>query len=680
MLRARSLALVPLALAACGGSEEPAPPTPADQGAMLVLELSADLTQPDRFFDVPYPSDLRLSPQGTPVLDGFPDPKNVPVVEAARAIALQHPGFPVVPVGYFRFTHPVAAGDPEVVIPGDKTSAVLLVDVDPASPERGKLFPVVAASATPDIYSPDGLLAVAPRPGIILHARRSYAFVVMRALGDAAGKSLAVAPAVAALAAGNAPPGAAGAAAQKLYAPLFQTLGTLGVAAGDVAGATVFTTGDVVADLADLAAKLVAKHPVTIAALTLDAAKNDRVCILNGTVTYPQFQAGTPPFDTEGLFELGADGLPKKQRDEVVPVTITLPKTPMPAGGYPLVIYFHGSGGASDDIINAGQSHSMEGPNDPGTGPAYYHSAFGFADAGSALPVNPQRLPGATDTAYLNVNNIAALRDTFRQGVIEQHMYIEALRTLTIDAAALAGCAGAPTLPPGETAFHFNPDKLVAQGQSMGGMYTNLIGATEPRIRAVVPTGAGGFWSYFILKTTLIPNLPGILGVLFQTKAKLTFLHPVMALLETGLEPADPIVFTPRLARDHLPKHPVRPIYEPVGFGDEYFPIAIYDAMSMAYGNRQVGDAIWPSMQDALGLEGLGGILPYPVKNELTAEDGTPYTGGVVQYKGDGIDNPHYIYRQLDAVKYQYGCFLSGFVNTGVATLVKPATLGTPCP
>ena len=32
-----------------------------------------------------------------------------------------------------------------------------------------------------------------------------------------------------------------------------------------------------------------------------------------------------------------------------------------------------------------------------------------------------------------------------------------------------------------------DPKVVYAQGQSMGGMYTNLIGATEPRVGAVVP-------------------------------------------------------------------------------------------------------------------------------------------------------------------------------------------------
>ena len=75
---------------------------------------------------------------------------------------------------------------------------------------------------------------------------------------------------------------------------------------------------------------------------------------------------------------------------------------------------------------------------------------------------------------------------------------------------------------------------------------------------------------------------------------------------------------------------------------------------------------VWPTMQDALALEGLDGIVPYPVTNEpdLGATART-YTGVVVQYEGDGVYDPHAIYSQLDAVKYQYGCFLSTFLEDG---------------
>lgn len=98
----------------------------------------------------------------------------------------------------------------------------------------------------------------------------------------------------------------------------------------------MFTTGDVVAELADLSDALLAKYSVTIDGLAIDpdgGADHPRFCELHGSVTYPQFQVGTPPFDEGGLFEIGADGLPVKQRDEVAPIVIAIPKVPMPAGG-----------------------------------------------------------------------------------------------------------------------------------------------------------------------------------------------------------------------------------------------------------------------------------------------------------------------------------------------------------
>src|ERR1700685_1637914 len=102
-------------------------------------------------------------------------------------------------------------------------------------------------------------------------------------------------------------------------------------------------------------------------------------------------------------------------------------------------------------------------------------------------------------------------------------------------------------------------------------MYTNLITAAEPRIKAALPTGAGGYWSHFILVTPLIADSNGKVGtVLLGTSQTLTFLHPGLNLFETAAEAVDPMVSMPRVARRPLPGAPVRPIYEPVGQGDSY--------------------------------------------------------------------------------------------------------------
>jgi hypothetical protein len=667
------------ALAGCGSTDGPAP---VAQGTRALFDLGADLGDAAHFYDFPYPSDLRLSAEGTPDLRGFPDPDQVPIVEGLRVIAEQRPGFPVMPVAYFRFTAPPAPQDIQNVVAPEDSAPAMLVDVDPGSPERGRRYPVVLATPNPDDYVAENVLIVAPRPGFALAPGRKYAFVVRRGLKDAAGKLLEQPAALGDLLAGRAAAGAKGEAAKALYAPLAETLKTLGVDAADVAAATVFTTGDVVDALGKLSDAVLKKYSLKITDLALDpddGKDHERFCELHGKVVYPQFQKGKPPFETDGLFEMGPDGLPVEQRTEVAPIAISIPKTAMPAGGYPLAMYFHGSGGLSTQVIDRGRVTVMGGEPEKGKGPAHVLGAFGIAMAGSALPLNPERLPGASETEYLNLDNLAAFRDTFRQGVIEERLFMAALKDLVIDPAVLAGCTG-PSLPANETGYRFAPEKLVAMGQSMGGMYTNMIGATEPRIRAVVPTGAGGFWSYFMLVTSLIPNLSGAVGLVLGTHEKLTFAHPALHLLETAWEPAEPLAYMPRLGKRPLEGHPVRPIYEPVGKDDSYFPTPLYDAVALAYGHREAGEAVWPTMQEALALDGLSGMLPYPVQDDVKSVDGTAYTGVVVQYAGDGIYDPHSIFSQLDDVKYQYGCFLSVFLEKGVARVPAPAALGTPCP
>ncbi len=698
MLRPISIFLFVILAAACSSSSDGGS---GSSGTMAAFDLESDFTSQDHFYEFPYPSDLRLSPTGGPYGSSFPNPGAVGLVDGLKTIASDRAGFPVIPTAYFAFSAPLAAKSDADTIAADASSPILLIDVDPTSNENGKLFPTVAITLPVDKYVPENVLAVAPRPGIVLVAKRTYAFVVRRELNDAANAPLGVPDTLATLESGGTPSTAHGAAAKTSFDPLWDTLKKLNVEAKDVAAASVFTTGDVVADMAELATKLAQKYPATISDLTINpngGTTNDRMCEIVGKIALPQFQTGTPPFNTDGIFVAGADGLPTVQRTDTVPIALTLPKgKPMPADGFPLLLFLHGSGGVSTAAIDRGtwrptnnqadcapgapldSWNGVMGCNTPQQGPAWVIAPFGVGTAASALPVNPERVPGADETAYLNFANLASFRDNFRQGVIEQHMFLDALSTLSIDPAVVAGCTGL-SLPAGATAYKFSLAKLVVQGQSMGGMYTNLVSAVDSRVKAAVPTGAGGFWSYFILKTTLLPDLPNKVAVLLATPGtELSFMHPTLALFETAVESADPIVYAARVSRRPLPGATPRPIYEPAGIGDSYFPTEIYDAMAMSYGHPQAGNSVWPTTQDGLALEGLQGVQSLPVRSNLTSEAGGQYTGALLQYEGDGIYDPHALYSQLDAVKYQIGCFVSTFLTTGQATIEAPQPLGTPC-
>ncbi len=666
---------VSLGLAACG-TESPVDP-PAPDGTRAAFDLSADVSEAASFWQLPIPSDLRLDAAGAPDFDGYPNTV-VAAIDGFKNEVKDRRGWPMLPVAHFDFDGPMVERSHRDALAVDVSAGAFLLDLGDDSPAKGSLVPIVAETPLPDDAVPADFLSLAPRPGFVLRGDTKYAFVVLRSFGDAAGEPLGVPEDLAALAAGNTPEGERGAAATELYAPLWPALEALGVSPADVAAATVFTTGDVVADDAAMIDKLVEAYDVTIGSIELDTTNlYDTVCKLKAKVVYPQFQAGAPPFDTEGLFTIGPDGLPVKVRDEEAPVVLSIPKTLMPSSGYPFALNVHGSGGKAVAVVNGGGDLYARG-----TGVVF--GTYGIAAAGSAMPVNPERLPGAGDIAYVNFNNIPATRDIFRQGVIEQRLFLEALSKLEIPADVLAGCAG-PELDAGATAFRFDLDRLIVTGQSMGGWYTNMISAQEPKVKAIIPTGAGGFFPFFLTEAgdeqVSINQLTGAVPVaILGTTNPVSFMHPGAALAEAALEAADPIAYLPRIAQRPLPGHAPRSIYEPVGKADSYFNEAVFDAFSVGYGNEQAGEVVWQSMQDALALDGRDGLVPYAVSQNRLSESGEPYTGVVVQWVADGDYDPHAIYSRHDQVRFQYGCFAKSFVETGVGTVPAPQVFGAPCP
>lgn len=665
--------LFALAVASACGSD--------GSGPEVYFDLTGATGSPGTFFNAPFPSDLRLDTEGKMDYTGHPNPKDSAPVRDLIEGAARHVGASTMTSVTFRFDGELAERSDIEPVAALADSPFLLIDIDPQSPERGRLFPTVAKTLPVDGYLDEFGIAVAPWPGVILPPHRSFATIIMRDAKDADGGRLGVASEIATLAADGVPEGSLGQAASDLYAPMFETLDMLGIDRNEVAAASVFTTADVVADLFELSSALVDAYDITIDDIELDPEDGDHpsFCELVATIEFPQFQEGTPPFNDQGLFVLGSDGLPIVQRQKRVPVHIAIPKTEMPLGGYPLVIYFHGSGGYSGQVIDLGKIKVEGGSPTVGEGPALVLSEHGIASAGSALPVNPERLPGASAYEYLNFSNLPAMRDTFRQGVIEQRLFIEELLQVGIPEAALGGCAG-PSLPAGESNYRFHTDELMALGLSMGGAYTNIIGAVEPKIGAVVPAGAGGLWHRFVLDTDILDNAGQLISILLGSDSELSFMHPAMQLPAMAWESVEPMVYMRRLAQRPLPGHPARDIYEPVGQNDRFFDSKTFDAAALSYGNQQAGATLWTTMQEALALVGLEGFAEYPVANNRVSESGESHTGLVVQFEGDGLQDPHVIFAQLDDVKHQYGCFFRSYLDSGTGTVPAPAPLGTTCP
>lgn len=247
--------------------------------------------------------------------------------------------------------------------------------------------------------------------------------------------------------------------------------------------------------------------------------------------------------------------------------------------------------------------------------------------------------------------------------MFEQRLLLEALADLEISAELV---------PEEDADFSVETDTVAVLGQSLGAQFANMLGAIDPKVGTVIPTGSPGLWPLLIPET----ELSTAAGLLLGTLQPLDPLYPGLQLLEAAWEVADPIVYAPYLAQRPLDGHPVRSVYKPVGQGDTEVPEVVFNAMALATGLRQAGPIFWPEMQVSLALDGLDGIEPYPVANNLVSDDGRPYTGVVVQYQGDGIADPHTIFSQLDEVKFQYANFLSTWFEDGVAQVLDPLSLG----
>src|SRR5262249_20236967 len=111
---------------------------------------------------------------------------------------------------------------------------------------------------------------------------------------------------------------------------------------------------------------------------------------------------------------------------------------------------------------------------------------------------------------------------------------------------------GASASPTG-AAIRFNADRVVLYAHSQGSTHAALMIGSEPRIRAVVLSGLGGHISTSLREKQKPIDLSTVVPlVLFDpdTSGRLVVeaFNPVLALVQTYLDSADPLNFASQLA------------------------------------------------------------------------------------------------------------------------------------
>jgi hypothetical protein len=610
----------------------------------------------EQWLDHPWPSDVRRR-DGAVVFTPVPNPKGSALIdEYIGATEGLLDGFSTVAGGYVRFE---GAIDPES-LPADpiasmeQRSSVMLVDVDPSSPDFGKPHPILTSFRTEGgIYTLPNTLSWIPVPGFPLRPHTRYAFVVTHTLRSFDGGEISAHPKLDEVLGLKEASGAA-VALQQDYAPVLEVLRSVGARPNIIRQLAVFTTADPTAETVAVRDHLRSNVEVPDFINREPWMVDDRDGWIEYRMWYgpsPNYQAGLLPFQTfgEGGFFNIVDGAPEVVDYFDARFSISVPDStacPMPEGGYPIVLYAHGTGGnyrsyTSYAATLAEQCLAMMGVDQ------IFHGARPGADQAS------------TDLLFFNFQNVLAARTNGRQSAIDEVQRARLFTERYAEIPAEVSHTG--------NAIRFDPNRVLYFGHSQGGLNGPLFLAVDDASRGGVLSGSGSVIMITLLeKTEPAPSIAELVPTLFlslvtpEERAELDIFHPAMMLAQSLVDAIDPInyarmaVLEPRdgfMAKSMLLTEGIRPD----GLGDSFTPPKGTEAQAIAMGLPPQEPLQLPYPQLAWGAPAPIAVPPEGLVGNLA--DGMA-TGALAQWPFlDGNDG-HFVVFDVPEARAQVAGFL----------------------
>ncbi len=632
LLRLFSLA----ALGACGaGSDARFPGRTLDAGTEADPSAGQDSGPPRAMFSMlgastpapfqlPWPNDLARTSQGTLDMRVFPNTGNLNVSRFIAAAGTLR-GFSTQGAVYFRFSDALDSRTlPTLPRSRDRNASIRFVDVDPDSPGRGLHVPFIARfQSTATVFYPANTLAVRPVEGYPLRPSTTYAVIVTRKVTPLATGQFARGPELEEALSQVPTTDEAVAAIRNAYDPALAFLDSDGTPREDVLSMTVFTTQDPVAEmfaLRDAVHAEVAAPTISGFSRPSDAAITSELVEVDGRIgPMPNFQAGEIPYlSSGGDLRFNAIGKPIIQGTFTTRVALTIPTSAMPADGFPIVLYAHGTGGDYRTFIREGL--------------ASWAAREGFAVVSIDQIHHGERNPTATspDILYFNLLNPNAARNNNLQAAID---YVQLARafsagsTFEIPAALVPGAS----LP-----IRIDATRRIFVGHSQGAINGPLLLAADDGVSAGILSAGGGTIAITLAEkedTRAIVGfalgLSGEPATAFAGEA-FTAEHPVATLVQTWVDATDPANYaihwfrTPRAG--FAPKH----VLQVMGTRDTATPPRTGMSLACAGGVPVVQPVLLePSCLLLSELPSIG--VP------ITANAGTSprVTAGLIQAPGD---------------------------------------------
>jgi hypothetical protein len=444
------------------------------------------------------------------------------------------------------------------------------------------------AATDRNAYICNDWVGVRPELGVPLTPGHTYSVLLSTAILDATGAVIQVPSDLTALLAASAPTDPTLAAQWPKYQPLRDWAAHAGVATSSILDAAVFTVGRPNAIGPRLAAAVAAADPPVAtrwircgdSPSPCPQATGDRACgtpdpafdELHALVTLPIFQAGTEPYLTPldgGDFVLSSEGAPELQRTESVCMSLTVPKgVAMPAGGWPLLVYAHGTGGSFRSAVTDGVA-GREASIDDGKGGKVHVAVLGIDQVEHGTRRGSSQ--DSPDNLYYNFANPLAARGNPLQGAADQMALVRFASTLNLTAG----------LSPTRAAIKAGP--IAFWGHSQGATAGGIAMPYTSGVLGAVLSGEGASLIDALLGKKNPVDIADVLPiVLEEDPAKMGTYHPVLALFQNDLDVVDPLNHAHALVTAPLTSGAYKSVFQPFGQGDTYAPPVTQQTFAVA--------------------------------------------------------------------------------------------------
>jgi hypothetical protein len=647
------------------GASCPAP-KPAAETALFVLPRdSDDATVKEDFYRLPFPNDALRDASGRIDFSRHPrDPKPMFGFDLLGRYfdALASEPFSNTPTLIHRFDGPLEFSS--IVLTGN-TPTVRLVKLTPG--QGGPRGLSLQLNQAPNKYTCANWMAVRPYDGDSLPPGQ-YAVVLTKGLTGKMGGPIAASPDFTAMLSATAPTDPRQALAWPSYAPLRAWVTEQNLTPADVLGANVFTVGDPQRLMKRLATAVANSATPTADAWVKCGSGTPSPCTdVSGTracgnssafdewhtlIEVPIYQQGTAPYLTpeQGGAIDGSSAALTPIRKEKVCASLTVPVGAAPTGGWPVVLYGHGTGGSYRGHAADGSAAALSTISLPGTGAQVRAAVLGFDQVGHGPRRGPTGQTTSPNDIVFNFANPASGRGTMAQGATDLMSVTKYLKSL-----ASAPPAGLPAL---------DLTHLVYWGHSQGATEGTLFLALDRNVDGALMSGASALLvNSLTTKKAPVNIADGLWAALGESSpSAVNVYHPVLGLLQAWTDPVDPLHFAGNLSvvpADGAAMTFARSVFQVWGKDDLYTPRAVQTTFAHA---AHVGFVV-PQVDDF-------DVMP---ATSVTGNITSPRTAtsAMRQYVPNGYDG-HFVVFQNTTATTDASRFIGRVIRGEVPTLPEP--------